>query len=144
MTRLNKEFKIDLCKNICLKYGSTNKVCPQVIYIFGKMWLCPTYDGDFETPINAIYNNFKKKLSKELSNSIVFDKKHILDFDINPDNLEKNKKKFCSISLFIKQNPEKIIDLKNLKKIIYYDFGHLFNELENNLIENDFEISKRK
>ncbi len=144
MIRLNKEIKIDSCKNICLKYGSVNKNDPQVIYVSGKMWICPTYDGDFATPINLAYNNFKKELSKILNDSVVFDKKHILDFDINPENLIKDKKKFFSISFFIKQNSDKLINLNNMKNLISSNFGYLFRELENSLIENDFEISKTK
>lgn len=144
MIKLNKEIKLNSCKNICLKYGSVNKNDPQVIYVSGKMWICPTYDGDFESPISFAYNNFKRKLTKILRDSTIFESKHILDFDINPENLIKDKKKFFSISFFIKQNSEKLINLNNIKNIISAEFVYLFKELENDLIENDFEISKTK
>lgn len=142
--RLNKEIKINCSDNIILKYGSVNKNDPQIIYVSGKMWISPTYNGDFETPINFIRSNFKKELSKILKNSVLFDNKFILDFDINPLNLICNKKTFFSISFFIKQNGEKIINLKNIKNIIISNFGYLFRDLENELNENDFEISKTK
>ena len=144
MIKLNKEIKLNSCENICLKYGSVNKNDPQVIYVSGKMWICPTYDGDFEAQISFAYNNFKRKLTKILRDSTIFDSKHILDFDINPENLIKDKKKFFSISFFIKQNSEKLINLNSIKNIISTEFGYLFKELENDLIENDFEISKTK
>jgi hypothetical protein len=79
-----------------------------------------------------------------LSNSIVFDKKYILDFDLNPELLVKNKKKFFSISFFLKQKNEKIINLNNIKNIISSNFGYLFKELEDELVENEFEVSKTK
>jgi hypothetical protein len=144
MIRLNKEIKIDACKNIDLKYGSVNKNDPQVIYLSGKMWICPTYEGDFETPINLAYTNFKKELTKILRNSKIFDARHILDFDINPENLVCNKKKYFSITFFVKQNSEKLINLKNMKNLIASNFGYLFRDLENELIENEFVISKTK
>ena len=144
MIRLNKEIKLNNCKNINLKYGSVNKNDPQVIYVSGKMWLCPTYDGDYEEQVNLFHNSFKNKLKNALSNSIVFDKKHILDFDINPENLIKDKKKFFSISFFLKQKSEKIINLNNIKNIISSNFGYLFKELEDELVENEFEVSKTK
>ena len=144
MIRLNKEIKIDTCKNINLKYGSVNKNDPQVIYVSGKMWICPTYDGDFNEPINLVYNNFRKELNSILRNSVAFDSKHILDFDINPINLVKNKKKFFSISFFVKQKSEKLINLKNMKNLISSNFGYLFKNLERDLIENEFEVSKTK
>jgi len=144
MIRLNKEIKIDACKNINLKYGSVNKNDPQVIYVSGKMWICPTYDGDFNEPINLVYNNFRKELNSILRKSVVFDSKHILDFDINPINLIKNKKKFFSISFFVKQKSEKLINLKNMKNLISSNFGYLFKNLERDLIENEFEVSKTK
>ena len=144
MIRLNKEIKLNNCKNINLKYGSINKNDPQVIYVSGKMWLCPTYDGDYNEQINLMHNNFKKRLNSVLSDSVIFEKKHILDFDLNVENLIKNKKKFFSITFFIKQKREKLVNLNNIKNIISSDFGYLFKELENELIENEFAISKTK
>ena len=144
MIRLNKEIKLNNCKNINLKYGSINKNDPQVIYVSGKMWLCPTYDGNYSEQVNLVYNSFKRKLNSVLSNSVVFDKKHILDFDLNPDNLIKNKKKFVSISFFLKQKGNKLINLNNIRNIISTNFGYLFKELEDELIENEFEVSKTK
>ncbi len=144
MIRLNKEIKLNTCKNIDLKYGSVNKNDPQVIYVSGKMWVCPTYDGDFNEQINFIYSKFKKELTSILRNSKVFDSRHILDFDLNSENLVQNKKKYFSVTFFIKQKSEKLINLNNIKNIISSDFSYLFNDLENNLIENDFEVSKRK
>ena len=144
MIRLNKEIKLNNCKNINLKYGSVNKNDPQVIYVSGKMWICPTYDGDFNEPINFVYSKFKKELNKILRNSMIFESKHILDFDLNSENLVRNKKKFFSIIFFIKQKSDKLINLKNIKDVISSEFSYLFNDLENDLIENEFEISKTK
>ena len=87
---------------------------------------------------------FIKELNSILRNSVAFDSKHILDFDINPINLVKNKKKFFSISFFVKQKSEKLINLKNMKNLISSNFGYLFKNLERDLIENEFEVSKTK
>ena len=144
MIRLNKEIKLNSCKNISLKFGSVNKNDPQVIYVSGKMWICPTYDGDFNELIEIVYSKFKKELSKILRNSSIFESKHILDFDLNPENLVRDKKKFFSITFFVKQKSEKIINLNNIKNIVSSDFSYLFSDLENDLIENEFEISKTK
>ena len=144
MLRLNKEIKLNNCKNISLKYGSVNKNDPRVIYVSGKMWLCPTYDGDFDEPINVVYDKFKRQLKSILMDSTVFDTRYILDFDLNSYNLEKNKKKYFSITFFVRQKSENVINLNNIKNIISSNFGYLFNELENNLIENDFDVSKTK
>ncbi len=144
MIRLNKEIKLNSCKNISLKYGSVNKNNPQVVYVSGKMWICPTYNGDFSEPINYVYNSFKKELNKILKNNDFFEKKHILDFNLNYENLICNKKKYFSITFFIKQKKEKISKLNDIKNVISSDFSYLFSELENNLIKNDFEVSKTK
>ena len=144
MIRLNKEVKLNSCKNISLKYGSVNKNDPQVIYVSGKMWICPTYDGDFNEPIKLVYSKFKKELSRILRNSTVFESRHILDFDLNSENLVRDKKKFFSITFFVKQKSENLINLNNIKNIVSSDFSYLFSELENDLIENEFEVSKTK
>ena len=142
--RLNKEIELDSCKNLSLKFGSVNKKDPQIIYVSAKMWICPTYEGDFKTPINIIYKGFKNELSKVLKNSVSFEQKHILDFDLNPDNLVCNKKSFFSVSFFVKQKKEKILSLKNVKHLVSSEFMYLFNDLENELVKNEFLISKKK
>ena len=144
MIRLNKEIKLNGCQNINLKFGTINKNNPQVIYVSGKMWIQPTYEGDFGKVINYTRSNFKKRLSKILKNNINFDNKHILDFDISFENMTPNKKKFCSIMVFIRQKSENILDLKAIKGIVSSDFNYLFNELENDLIENEFIVTKTK
>lgn len=144
MIRLNKEIRLNGCQNINLKFGTVNKNNPQVIYVSGKMWIQPTYEGNFGEAINYTRSNFKKRLSKILKNNINFDNKHILDFDISIENMTPNKKKFCSIMVFIRQKSENILDLKAIKGIVSSDFNYLFNELENDLIENEFIVTKTK
>ena len=94
--------------------------------------------------VHIIYSKFKKDLNSILRNSKTFDSRHILDFDLKSENLVQNKKKYFSITFFIKQKSEKLINLNNIKNIISSNFSYLFNDLENNLIENDFEVSKTK
>ena len=107
--RLNKEIKIDVCDNINLKYGSVNKNDPQIIYVSGKMWISPSYEGDFETPINIIHSNFKKELTKSLRESSIFESKHILDFDINPLTMTKDKKSFFQFHFILGKNLKKLL-----------------------------------
>lgn len=143
--RFTKEFKLEgVCNNIYLKYGTTNKYAPNVIYITGRMWLCPKYDGFYDDIISHIYKQFKKSIRHELDNCELFDDKFILDFDINAKNLVKDKKKFFEIQLFIKQNPYSLVDIKNLMGSITTKFGSIFKKLENNLAANDFVVSKTK
>ena len=118
MIRLNKEIKLNNCKNINLKYGSINKNDPQVIYVSGKMWLCPTYDGNYSEQVNLVYNSFKRKLNSALSNS-------------------KNSNDFIIENGRYKIKPNRL-------SIISTNFGYLFKELEDELIENEFEVSKTK
>jgi hypothetical protein len=144
MVRLNKEIRLNGCQNINLKFGTVNKNNPQVIYVSGKMWIQPTYEGNFGEAIDYVRSNFKKRLSKILKNNINFDSKHILDFDVSVDNMISNKKKFCSVIFFIRQKPENMLNLKAIKSVVSSDFNYLFNELENDLIENEFIVTKTK
>ena len=143
--RLNKEIKIDYCNNIDLKVGTVNNYNPQVIYFIGKMWICPTYEGDYEENFNLIKNKFKKDLKNILKENDIFEYKHIVDFDVNPNNFVKNKKKFVSMSIFIKQKDKNnFLKFKQVVPNIIHEFESLFKDFETSLIENDFVVSKRK
>ena len=142
--RYVKEYKLNNCDNIVIKYGSVNKFDPKVIYITGRLWLCPTYTGNYEDIVSSLKKSFKNKLKRELNCSHLFNSNFILDFDINYKNLVCNKKKFFQVQIFVRQNDDAISDLKKIKDIISSKFGYLFKTFEDELFENDFSVSKTK
>lgn len=60
MKRLNKEYKLDVCNHMIVKYGSVNKDNPQVIYVNGKCWVSPKHQMDYEYVISRIEKEMKK------------------------------------------------------------------------------------
>lgn len=142
--RLNKEIKLDCCDGIELKYGTTNKDNPKVVYISGKMWIKPNSKGDYGTIINSIKKNFKNNIKRILNNNVTFDTRYISDFDINPDNLEYGKKTYVYVCLFVRQKKVEITKLKNMKNVILHNFKYLFKDLEKELHDNYFDVSKEK
>ena len=96
MKRLNKEYKLDVCKHISLKYGTVNKNNPQVVYVSGKCWVSPLKQMDYANVVNGIEKDMRKNIKNFLIDGVNFDNKYILDFDISIDKLLPNEKKFLS------------------------------------------------
>lgn len=144
MRRLNKEYRLDICKNVSLKYGTVNKDNPQVIYISGKCWVCPLKKMDYVSVINKIEKDFRNNIKLFLTDKINFENKYILDFDICAENLSLNESKFLSFDLFLKQNEDNKKKLKDLKELL----GRKVNTIINNLLyifeENNFNVGKKK
>lgn len=144
MRRFNKEYKLDVCNHMIVKYGSINKDNPQVVYVTGKCWVSPKCEMNYESVISHIEKDMRKNIKLFLMDGINFDKKFILDFDFNCDNLLVGNKKFLSFDFFIKQNESNKKTLKQLKPIINDKISTIVNNLVYLLNENDFTITKTK
>ena len=144
MKRLNKEYKLDVCKHIALKYGSVNKDNPQVVYVSGKCWICPLKETNYEMKIYNIEKEMKKRIKCFLTDGINFDDRFILDFDINTENMIPNKKKFLSFDFYLRQVEKNKKNLKDLKPILESKISTISNNLVFQFKTNDFQIEKTK
>lgn len=144
MKRLNKEYKLDVCKHISLKYGTVNKNNPQVVYVSGKCWVSPLKKMDYDNVISNIEKDMRKNIKNFLIDGVNFDNKYILDFDVNIDKLSPNEKKFLSFDFYLRQNEKNKKELDELKEF----FNRKISTIANNLVymfkENDFAIQKTK
>lgn len=144
MRRLNKEYKLDVCNHIIVKYGTVNKDNPQVIYVSGKCWVSPQIKMSYGEIISNIEKEMRKNIKLFLIDGINFDKKFILDFDINTDNFIVGDKKFLSFDFYLKQNEVNKKSLKDLKNVINGKISTVVNNLVYLFKENNFTIEKRK
>ena len=144
MKRLNKEYKLDVCNHVVVKYGSINKDNPQVVYVSGRCWVSPQMKMDYGNVICHIEKEMRKNIKLFLMDGINFDKKFILDFDINTDNFGIGDKKFLSFDFYLRQNEANKKPLKDLKNILNGRISTVVNNLVYLFKENDFTIEKRK
>jgi hypothetical protein len=144
MKRLNKEYKLDVCNHISLKYGTVNRNNPQVVYISGKCWVSPQKEMDYSNVINDIEKNMRKNIKSFLIDGINFDNKFILDFDINIDNLTPKTKKFLSFDFYLRQNEKNKKELADLKELFDRKISTIANNLVYSFKENDFTVDKKK
>jgi len=144
MKRLNKEYKLDVCNHISLKYGTVNRNNPQVIYVSGKCWITPNKEMSYSDVINGIESNMRRNIKFFMIDGVNFDNKYILDFDINVDALAPNTKKFLSFDFYLRQNEENKKGLSELKDFFTRKVSTIANNLVYKLNENGFTVNKRK
>lgn len=144
MKRLNKEYKLDVCKHISLKYGTVNRNNPQVVYVSGKCWVSPLRAMNYGDIISNIEKEMRKNIKTFFIDEINFDNKYILDFDINVDNINPNEKKFLSFDFYLRQNEKNKKQLGDLKDMLNRKVSTIANNLVYMFKENDFSIEKRK
>ena len=144
MKRLNKEYKLDVCNHVIVKYGSVNKDNPQVIYISGKCWVSPKHQMDYEYVISRIEKEMKKSIKLFLIDEINFTNRFILDFDINTDKFNIGGKKFLSFDFYLRQNDSDVKKLKDLKEMLSNKVSTVVNNLVYLFKENGFTVEKKK
>ena len=144
MKRLNKEYKLDVCNHMIVKYGSVNKDNPQVIYVSGKCWVSPKHQMDYEYVISRIEKEMKKSIKLFLIDEINFTNRFILDFDINTDKFNIGDKKFLSFDFYLRQNDSDVKKLKDLKEMLSNKVSTVVNNLVYLFKENGFTVEKRK
>lgn len=144
MKRLNKEYKLDVCKHISMKYGTVNKNNPQVVYVSGKCWVSPLKQMDYANVVNGIEKNMRKNIKTFLVDGVNFEDKYILDFDVNVENILPNEKKFLSFDFYLRQNESNKKSLTDLKDTLNGKISTIANNLVYMFKENDFTIEKTK
>lgn len=144
MKRLNKEYPIDISECIEVKYGSINREKPLVVYIEGKSWICPNFNGDFEEEIDCVMANFKKRLRKAIFADNLFENNFVFDFDVKTASLRENKKSFMSFEFFLRQPNEGFLCLKDLKNHIMTTYKDIIDNLAIDLSNHTFSLSKTK
>ena len=144
MKRLNKEYKLDVCNHISLKYGTVNRLNPQVIYVSGKCWVTPKSNLNYEEVINKIEKRMRNNIKTFLIDEINFEKRFILDFDINTEGLLPNEKKFLSFDFYLRQNEKNKKLLPSLKEMLSRKVSTIANNLVYAFGENDFLVEKKK
>jgi hypothetical protein len=144
MKRLNKEYRLDVSDSVTLKYGSVNKDNPQVIYVSGKCWICPTQESDYDEVISSIESDMRRNIRNVLVDGVNFDKRFILDFDISTDGLYPNRKKFLSFDFYLRQNEKNKKKLADLKQLLGGKVSLISNKMVFAFKENSFTVEKKK
>ena len=116
MLKLNKEYQLKNAEKIRVKIGTTNRNEPKVIYIHGRSWVSPKYEDNYAKIVDEISKSFKHRLRTMIMEDYLFDKKHILDFNLSTATMAVGKKSFLSFDIFLKQNEE--YSLKEIKTMI--------------------------
>lgn len=143
MERLGKNYNLKVKNDIRSQIGCVNKKNPQVIYIVGKTWVKLNDNINTNNLEWNIISQIKKQISNELRNfDSIFSKRYIFDLDFNYDGVVKDKFKFLSYSLYLKQNGNRKIEnilamLTNIANDLSYSVNKLFTI-------NSFELSSSK
>ena len=142
--RLNCERKIDH-NTFNLKFGTTNKNNPLVIYIEGKTFITPNEISDnYSKDISAFKYELQRDIRKLLSKSKYFEGDFILDFQLANSGIKVGKKSFLTFEVLLKQPASKILKLNEVKEQTQGEICEIINSLEQNIVEHNFSISKTK
>ena len=145
MRRLNKEYKLDICNHINVKYGSVNRDNPQVVYVSGRCWISPnSNNSNCKDVICDIEKNMRKNIKLFLIDGINFDDKFILDFDVNTDNMANGVRKYLSFDFYLRQNENNKKTLKELKPMLSSRLSTVVNNVVYQFNENNFSVDKKK
>ena len=138
--RKNKEYKIDSGNSFRLKFGSTDKGNPKVVYINGNTWMIPPKIDEIKSIIPTIERNVRNFVKFEINKQQNLDKSFILDFDLKPDSIIPGRRKFISFELYVRQRETK--KLTEISDAIKEMASKITGKIEQELLDNDFEKYK--
>lgn len=143
--RFSREYKLDISDKMRVKVGTLNRFENKVMYINLKTWITPVNDMDFEKSLDLMKRMIDKRMNKYIKSS-VFDNDHILIQDITPTNMKVGYKKWCDITLHIKQPEENIMPIEKTKSYFSTEenFIRTINDIETIIESFDFKIKQSK
>lgn len=142
---INSE-KIFQNPNFKIKIGTTNKKNPETIYIQLGTYIKPL--ELMESYKEYIYN-FDKKTKKFISNLInkkqTCNKNFILITDIAEERINKDKKSYLDLQIYLKPENKEKNNFKYLVKDIYNNYTlDILNHIQTEFDNNNFEYHKTK
>ena len=144
LKRKNKEYIMPSINGVSIKYGTTDKTNPQVVYITGKTWVKPTKKIDFHESIGDIRKRMEKRILNRLKTVDGMDNKYIFDLDINPLNMKVGNSKFMTFNIFLRQNKGNVRSLKNVGGLLNVAFLPLIEEMTDDFNRDYFELIPKK
>lgn len=134
--RKNKEYKINSGNSFKLKFGSTDKNNPKVVYINGSTWMIPPKVDDIKAVIPSIERNVRNFVKYEINNNSLLDKSFIFDFDLKQDSTIPGRRKFVSFELYVRQRD--MSSLGEISENISSMASKISGKIEQELLENEF------
>ena len=145
MKKFNREKEFYSNNKIELRYGTVNRINPNIIYVVGNMWVVPKYKGDYKRDVLNAINKFKKLLRKKVSDSDSFDDNIVCDFDVKFATLKQDKKNCITFEVFLKQNLKKeLITFNLLPNKLNEIFKEIIVEFLFDLKEKSFIVNKTR
>ena len=142
--RNKKEYKMTSVNGVSLKYGSTNRTNPQVLYVTGKAWVKPTREMDYSDSLSRVKKRMERRILERLRLVDSLETKYIFDFDISPLNMKAGRPKFMTFNIFLKQKKENMRPLKGAGKLIDSTIVPLIDQMVEDFNENDFVLKGKK
>lgn len=140
---MNKEYKIEVSDSARVKYGSTNKDDPKVIYVSCNCWIKPTAEMDYTKGIASVKTNLRQKIGDEFLRGKDFMDKLILGYDVNQENFTEDSRKFLTVDFYLIQQG-KIRKLKELNSMMQDKMGRIVNGMVEDFENKGFAVAKKK
>lgn len=130
-----REIKLTNIDKFNIKYGSLDKICPEVMYIRAKTKVKPfVKKGDYSKDILIMKTDFIKSVGDIIHRDKNFQDTHICHFDTNENGMMYNKNSYIKYDVFIK--PIHIKHINEYEKQVY-DLVYAFNSKLTSLLEKN-------
>lgn len=144
MERLNREKKIEH-SNIRVKVGTTNNDNPKAIYFEMGFFVSPNYAYDsYARDLSVIKSGINKNIRKFISNSGLFDERHISNFELSLKGLSVGKRSYASLQVTMRQKSDPPKPLKDIVASIDQEMKDLCFGIVDSFNDHDFSVYKTK
>jgi hypothetical protein len=144
LKRRNKEYQMGSINGLSVKYGTTNKIDPRVVYITGKAWVKPLRKIDYSDSLDRIRNRMEKRIMNRLKTMVGMDKKYIFDLNLSPMNMKVGKPKFMTFNIFLRQDKLSVKSLESIGSVLDVTMSPLIEEMTNDFNDDYFVIDTNK
>lgn len=144
--RLNVEKPISYDK-FSPKLGTVNKNNPEAVYLMGKTYVTPEeYEYELNTykdNIRELENRIRGIVNEYASNSEVFKKNFILNFEVSEAGLRFGKRSYLFFQIFFSQKNLSPVPVGKLKEMCEESLQNLLGKLEDAFKECGFKIDEK-
>ena len=137
-----REYKLENVGDIKLKFGTTDRLNPEVVYLTGKLWVSHHGDGNCERKMEKVRERLRKRIEAWLPSEPSLKQRFVLGYDIFTANMDTGVRKLLTFDVLLRQR--ELRELTEVRDSVSSALRPMLKDMISDMKSFGFETHEKK